>query len=241
MATTSDKLSCQQALACFVAQGCDNPCGAPKKPPPPRGGPQRGPSCQLTDTCPPCQGVSCLGPAPLGGEIITVGCAPCEDGSVPSMPNCDCAAGQCGCGPIYCDCVMQKCIDACPFGAVECGQSCQAAGVECVKAGAYPACTTTQSGVVTKTTPIAAPACVAPQHPPPCSDCETGFDSATGCCSGVLDPSCGVIPTAYPGAPPPTPSATIAAPPATPFIAGWPSVGVPGACSECPIGTWGTT
>lgn len=176
-------IDCQQALECWQ-RGCqgDSLCKPrphqprhPRPPQTPRG---------------PCVGL-CLPPGPgQGGPIfnVSLGCAPCEDGHIPSLPDCDCSAA------------LPECCGATGFGALSCcTDQCTAHGgalIPCIlgcgrNLPVYPPCPPAVHTEVTTTTTEVPPG--AGQPPPPNAGCAPGqeppcvgdqvFDSGTGCCS----------------------------------------------------------
>lgn len=125
---------------------------------------------------------------------VTVGCAPCEDGHVPSMPDCDCTAP------------LPECCGATGFGALSCcTDQCTAHGgalVPCIiscgqNLPVYPPCPQAVKSAVTVSTvevspgpnqPTSPTGCGPGEHPAPCAIGDV-IDVVTGCCapSNVLE------------------------------------------------------
>lgn len=145
-----------------------------------------------------------INPPPLfgGGLLIELECAPCEDGSIPTIQSdCDCSVPPgCGCGSIYCACQYEKCLSAAEQNPVLPGFPGLGAISRCLgDLGACernpPPCPDVHSRVITQITCLKCPDgtvgtapeckckadCVEPNHAAPCAIGEC-LNLTTGCC-----------------------------------------------------------
>ena len=141
----------------------------------------------------PCVGLDCggsFGIAPIRGRLQIIGCAPCEDGHIPSLPDCDCSAAP----PAAC------CIDPSNplsgFDALSCCvNNCIKRGLNaaqcilgpCANPPPLPPCVPAHKTFSSQTITIGGgqqqqQQCAAGEHPAPC-DLGEALDLSTGCCS----------------------------------------------------------
>ncbi len=202
MPALSGPLECQMALEEFAACCQGTPCGSsPKKP-------CSGPQCNTTPQppcigplCPPCTAL-CTSGGPQ--TVIFESCAPCQDGSIPALPDCECPQPTgCGCGLPFCACQYEQCLGG-QFPGVKGITGCLSQLGACEKSP--PPCAQETTAPVYSTIEVAPLQCSPPAHEPPCGDCE--LPGSGGCCSGILDPRCAVIGSA---APPASPSVSMPA------------------------------
>lgn len=162
-------VSCQTDLECWRLQECGQLCGPP---PPTRRPPLRQPGQPWFSA--PCSGFFCGAPAPLP-FTINVSCAPCENGTIPAMPDC-----QCGCRGTCEECCQTP--DSCPLFPVTEHVACENQRATLFKA-CLAECPTANPQGPPRTIPVTAPSPCGPgEHPAPC-DIGEALDLATGCCA----------------------------------------------------------
>ena len=174
-----DCLPCGAIRTALEACGAWASCLPGRKPPPPP--PRRKPK-----GTPVKNGQQGYIIPPPPNQWISVSCAPCEDGSIPALPDCDCTAntmGPCGCGDQACLCLLNQCRASCG-GGIEgaiCAVDCAIQATECTKNP--PPCPQQVSSGPPRTIIVPGPPpCMAPEHDAPCADGEC-WDQLTGCCS----------------------------------------------------------
>ena len=119
-------------------------------------------------------------------QYISISCAPCEDGHIPALPDCDCTVntlGPCGCGDNYCQCQFNACNASCGggIGGATCTVDCAIQANKCMNNP--PPCPQPVSSGQPRTIIVPGPPpCMSPEHDAPCADGEC-WDQLTGCCA----------------------------------------------------------
>jgi len=202
--------------------GCPSTQGAPpvvpRKPPPPF---LPGPGPQPINP-PPGGGFY------LGGALVEVECAPCEDGSIPSINSgCECDPWLgCGCGSFYCACQYERCLTMAEqnplhfpglVGITQCLEQLHACEQN------PPPCPDYHTQVITKVTCLkccngSTPSppdcaceacCTGACHPPPCAIGDS-LDLLNGCCCPTSEGTTTIPAASLPAA---LRASTISAPP----------------------------